>query len=217
MSLRTIIQHAARVIPALTLVLLLWPVTVVAHGGGTPRLTNAEAGPYRVYAWTEPEPWRAGEAHLSLAVTVPNEEATNEPGSQVEIPVTDAGIRVTYVPRGEIENTAAPITVDATPQTLLGDFYFEADTVLPTAGLWEIEIAIDGTQGSGSTQFQLEALPARTTNWTLVAIAGGVLLVLIALIGVWSRIQQPKPAAQQPRPGTRRRKQVGKAAKVGEE
>lgn len=189
--------------------LLLWPNVALAHGGGTPRLTNEPAGPFRVYAWTEPEPWRAGEVHLSLAVTVPNEEATNQPGEQVEVPVTDADIRVTYRPLEDAAGAAEPIVVDATPQDLLGSFYFEADTVLPTAGLWQIEIAIDGTQGSGSTQFDLEALPPRTTNWTLVAGAGGVLLVLIALIGVWSRVQQPKPAAQKPRPGTRRRTQTG--------
>jgi hypothetical protein len=209
--LHTVILRAA-VRLALALGLLLWPALAFAHGGGTPRLTNEPAGPFRVYAWTEPEPWRAGEVHLSLAVTVPNENASNQPGAQVEVPVTDADIRVTYRPvEGE------PIVVEATRQTTLGNFYFEADTVLPAPGLWQIEIAIDGQQGTGSTQFQLEALPPRTINWTLVASAGGVLLILIALIGVWSRIQQPTPAAHKPRPGARRHTQTGQSMRMGEE
>lgn len=193
------------------LIYALWllPTVAVAHGGGTPRLTNEPAGPFRVYAWTEPEPFRAGEVHLSLAITVPNEEATNEPGTQAEVPVTDADVRVTYTPLGETANEASPIVVEATPQTLLGNFYFEADTVLPNDGLWQIEIAVDGPQGNGSAQFQTVALPPRSTNWMLVVGAGGVLLVLIALIGVWSRIQQPTSGAQKPRPGTRRRSHAG--------
>ena len=66
----------------------------VAHGGGTPRLTNAEAGPYRVYAWSEPDPLLAGDVHLSVVLTVPAESRPADPtqrsGTQVEEPVTDA-------------------------------------------------------------------------------------------------------------------------------
>ena len=45
--------------------------SLLAHGGGTSQLSNAEAGPYRVFAWTTPEPWRAGEVHVTVAVTLP--------------------------------------------------------------------------------------------------------------------------------------------------
>src|SRR5215203_6879478 len=66
-----------------------------AHGGGTPRLTAVPTGPYRLYAWSEPEPWRVGQVHLSLAVTKPNPDTTS---NQVEMPVTDVDITVTYTP-----------------------------------------------------------------------------------------------------------------------
>lgn len=210
-----------RVIVGLALLLgLLWPALALAHGGGTPRLTNEPAGPLRVYAWTQPDPWRAGEVHLTLAVTVPDEEASNQPGAQVEAPVTEADVRVTYTPLDvEVEDGGAvePFVLEAEPQATLGNFYFEADTMLPAAGLWQIAIDIDSAEGTGSTQFQIEALPPRTINWTLVASAGGVLLVLIALIGVWSRAQQPTPAAQKSRPGARRRPQAGPSARARQE
>lgn len=166
-----------------------------AHGGGTPRLTSAPAGPYRVYAWSQPEPWRAGEVHLSIAVTLPAEAGAQADGAQVETPVTDADIQVTFTPQ---MGMAAPIILQAQPQNLLGNYYFEADTDLPSAGDWQIAIAVQGEAGSGSAEFAIEALPPRSLNWGLVLAAGGVLAVLLALIGIWSRKQQPAPAAQRP-------------------
>lgn len=168
---------------------------LLAHGGGTPRLTNVPAGPYRVYAWTEPDPWRVGEVHLSIAVTLPASAAGQAAGEQVETPVTDVDIQATFTPAS---GASAPIVVQATRQSLLGDYYFEADTELPAAGLWRIAIAVQGDAGSGATEFEIEALEARSLNWTLLLAAGGVLLVIIALIGVWSRNQQPAAPSQRP-------------------
>ena len=170
------------------------PSTLYAHGGGTPRLTNAPAGPYRVYAWSEPEPWRVGEVHLSLAVTQPNPDANS---SQVEIPVDEAEILVTFAP---VDGTSEPIVVPAVRQAFLGDFYFEADTMLPSEGNWQMTIDVTGDKGSGSTEFNIEALEARTINWTLVASAGGVLVVLLVLIAIWSRAQQSSQSVRPTRP-----------------
>src|SRR3954465_2530617 len=69
-----------------------------AHGGGTPRLTSAPVGPYRLYAFTDPEPWRVGQTHVSLAVTKPTPDDNN---NQLETPVTDVAITVTYVPMND--------------------------------------------------------------------------------------------------------------------
>jgi hypothetical protein len=169
-----------------------------AHGGGTPRLTNATLGPYRVYAWSEPEPWRVGDVHLSLAVTQPNPDTTS---NQVEIPVMNPDLLVTFTP---LDGSSAPIVVTPVRQTFLGDFYFEADTLLPTAGSWNITIAVTGEDGAGSTDFQMEALPPRTINWTLVASAAGLLVVLVILIAIWSRAQRSAQSARPSRPGARR-------------
>lgn len=173
----------------------------MAHGGGTPRLTAAQAGPYSVYAWSEPEPWRAGEVHLSIAVTLPADTDVQADGAQVETPVTDADIRVTFTPA---DGSSPPIVVQAQRQAQLGNYYFEADTKLPAAGEWQIAIAVTGAAGSGATEFTIAALAARTVNWVLVAAAAGVLLMMIALMGLWSRGRQPaRPQRPMRRPVSR--------------
>ena len=47
-----------------------------AHGTGTPQLLNAPSGPYLLSVWTDPDPLRADEAHVVVAVLEP---ATREP------------------------------------------------------------------------------------------------------------------------------------------
>jgi hypothetical protein len=65
--------------------------TAQAHGGGVPQLTNAPAGPYRVSAWTQPDPPRAGTLHLSIAVSAPQPGAAEAEAGDV---VLDAAVRV---------------------------------------------------------------------------------------------------------------------------
>jgi hypothetical protein len=174
-----------------------------AHGGGTPRLTNVPVGPYHLYAWSEPEPWRVGEVHLSLAVTKPNPQSNN---SQVEIPVTDVDIVVTYTPmlNGSVDPSHAPTVVRAERQQFLSDFYYEADPTLTRVGDWQITVDVSGPDGTGSTDFMMATLPARTLNWALIGGAGVVVVAMLALIAIWSRSQQPAQPAQRPRRGTHR-------------
>lgn len=165
---------------------------LAAHGGGTPRLTNAPAGPYRVYAWSDPEPWRVGEVHLSLAVTEPATAADDRPGAQLEIPVTAADITVLLTP----VDGGAPIRLVAERQPFLNNFYFEVDTQLPAAGLWDVTIQVDGPAGSGSTGFRLEAQPPLTLHWGYLAAGAGTLVAVAALAGMTSR---RGPAPRRPR------------------
>jgi hypothetical protein len=176
----------------LALLASLLPAAAWAHGGGTPRLTASPAGPYRVYAWSEPEPWRAGEVHLSLAVTLP--------GDGTETPVTDAQLAVTFTPAADPQGQ---FVVQATRQSALNDYYYEADTELPAAGDWQITIAVNGPAGSGSTGFDISAAPPRTLNWTLVIGGAGILMILVTLMGLWARRRPANPAPA--RPGQRRR------------
>lgn len=177
---------------------LLLVMPLYAHGGGTPRLTNVPIGPYHLYAWSEPEPWRVGEVHLSLAVTQPNPQDNS---SQIEIPVTDVDIIVTYTPmlNGAIDPSHAPVVVRAERQQFLSDFYYEADPTLTRVGDWQITVDVTGPAGSGSTDFMMETLPAHTLNWGLVGGAGVVVVVILGLIAVWSRSQQPAQSAHHPR------------------
>jgi hypothetical protein len=185
---------------------------IYAHGGGTPRLTNVPVGPYHLYAWSDPDPWRVGQVHLSLAVTIPNPDKSS---SQVELPVTDVDITVTYTPmiNNVVDTTATPIVVKAVNQEFLNNFYYDADPMLNREGEWQINIEVNGTEGSGSTQLTMETLPARTLDWTLVVIAGVILVLTIVLIALWSRSQQPTEPTHRSHRGVRRvQRQSGKPA-----
>ena len=172
---------------ALVILLLLLPTPVLAHGGGTPQLTNAEAGPYRIFAWTEPEPWRADEVHLTVVVTLPppadsvvDDSVVN---NRLDQPVNDAVVDVSFV---SPENPELGFELAAELQALGNNTSYEVDTTLSTAGLWQIDINVDGPDGQGAASFQVEALPARTLNWSLIAGAAVLLLLGIAVIG-WTR------------------------------
>lgn len=138
-----------------------------AHGGGTPQLVQAPSGPYQVYAWTNPDPARAGILHVTVSLV--------EPASQQ--PVLDVDVQILAQLSGESQPIAAP----ATHENALIKTYYEADIELPTAGVWQITVAHRDAAGSGRASFPLEVRPA-AFNWRPIAI--GAVLALIAL-GAW--------------------------------
>ncbi|MEZ4620844.1 MAG: hypothetical protein R2867_35780 [Caldilineaceae bacterium] len=79
---------------------------LLAHGGGTPRLTDVAAGPYRVFTWTQPEPLRVGEVHLTIGLTHDAAHAITATDSAMTQPVTDAAVIVRFTPR---DGSMAPI------------------------------------------------------------------------------------------------------------
>lgn len=160
--------------------LFVFSTPIFAHGGGTPQLTDAEAGPYRIFAWTEPEPWRASEVHVSVMVTLAPPPGTEEneraAANRLDEPVNDAEVSVTFAPVDALEEAQ---TLPAELQALGGNISYELDTELPVAGIWQVAIAVDGEEGLGDAAFEVDVLPARTVNlWILV---GGVLLLIVAL------------------------------------
>jgi hypothetical protein len=167
--------------------LLAWlPQTARAHGGGTPRLTAAPVGPYRLYAWTQPEPWRAGKVHVTVGVTQPVTD-TQLATQLMEQPVPDAEVVVTF--RSEVDPTQV-VTVPGVHQSVLNDVYFDAETTLPTAGPWRVTVEVAAPEGGGQGEFVVDVLPPRTVNWTLVA--GAVLVVTAGLVFVgWRARARP--------------------------
>jgi hypothetical protein len=169
----------------------VWPQRSQAHSGGAPQLTNEPAGPYRVYAWTLPDPWQVGEAHVSLIITIPATEARQDDdtvvAAQPEQVVTDAEIMVRFDPVDQPE--AAPFEVAAKLGTDISGIYYEAVTELPTAGEWQTTIDVSGPAGAGSASFMETVLPPQGINWTLVAGGVAALVVIVGVIGWWS-VQQ---------------------------
>lgn len=168
-----------------SIALYVFAVPLYAHGGGVPRLTDEVAGPYRIFAWTQPEPLRVGDIHLSIAV-VKGARSGEQSATGLDEPITDATVIITLQPVNQVD---APLRVSAMLQQQLGSYYYEADATLPTEGDWRFTIEVSGPMGDGRVAFVGPVSPARQVNWTLVITAGMLLVGLLALIGLWNRLQ----------------------------
>lgn len=168
----------ARALKAVALPLLLaglwlgaWPAMLSAHGGGTPQITDAPAGPFRLFVWTNPDPWRTdAEVHVTIAVTQVD-------GADQTLPVTDAVVTVRLYHDGQ---PAQELTLAATPLPTAAGFY-EADGRVPGAGRWQVEVQLTSPAGVGAGSFIQEVQSGGSSiNW--LAWGGGA-LALIALVG----------------------------------
>lgn len=164
------------------------PVTL-AHGGGTPQLVNGEAGPYRIFVWTQPEPLHAGDIHVTIAVILADPNGTVEDANaalnQLDRAVTDANVQVSFGMPQQAQNIAEPAQLNERT----GIPYYEADVTLPAAGHWQSRIAVNGIQGQGEVSFNLSVLPPREINWPLVVGGAAAVIVLLGLAIAWSRVQ----------------------------
>lgn len=171
--------------------------SVYAHGGGTPRLTNEVAGPFRLYAWSSPEPLRVGEVHLTLAVVLPPED--NRPVDEtalfndLEQIVTGANVNITFrkvasPDSGDNADVTEQISVLALPSDI-NPLYYEMDTVLEEAGAWVVTVDTSADLGSGAVDFQVLVEDSLTVNWAIVA--GGIVLLLL-IIGFGRTISKSK-------------------------
>jgi len=153
------------------------PTDIVwAHGGGTPRLTNADAGPYWVSVWTQPDPLRVGTVHLTVAVSEPNTAggAHREAGP----PVLDATVQVRFKP---LDHTGETLIAEATHADAANKIFYETDLELPQTGRWQAEITVTGPDGTGSALFEAQVSPPAAFSWSWV---GG--LGVVALVAVWT-------------------------------
>lgn len=167
---------------ALTLTLVARPAQ--AHGGGTPQLAIVEAGPYRVSAWTQPDPVRVGQLHVTVAVFEAPAPGARE--GETGPLVLDAQVQVKLEP---LDHAGETLTAQATRSNALNKLFYETDLELPSQGQWHAVIDVQGPAGAGSADFQIQALPPSrfgslgTFVW---AVLGGLGL-LLAVVVWWSR------------------------------
>ncbi|MEZ4864431.1 MAG: hypothetical protein R3C14_24165 [Caldilineaceae bacterium] len=156
---------------------LVWPHLLSAHSSGTPHLADSAAGPYRIWVWSWPEPLRAGEAHISVAVAQPNRaDAANLPTTE------DLAVEIRFTP---LEQPEKQFSQGTAKQRRLFEEYYESDFLLPLAGPWEANVVITGPEGNGMAHFPFIVLPPHRMNWEIV---GWGTLMLAALIGfAWVR------------------------------
>ena len=171
----------------LAIILALSTGVAWAHGGGVVRLTNVEAGPYWVSAWSEPDPLRVGQAHISVAVSKPTEsgEGYREAGP----PVLDATVQVQFT---AVDHNGETLMGRATHEGATNKLFYEADLELPKAGRWQVKIAVEGPEGSGSATFEAQVAPPTAFNWTWI---GGLGVVALAAVWVVRKFRDEKTAA----------------------
>jgi hypothetical protein len=155
-----------------TLMLQLVAAPALAHGGGTPQVVDAPAGPYRIFAWTNPDPARVGTLHVTVALVDP---VANQPvmGADVQVQVTPRDVGT-----GSSRPDMAPILAQATHEKATIKTYYETDLRVPTAGSWQVAISYATPQGAGSAGFDLSVQEKAFANWLLI---GGAALVAVVL------------------------------------
>lgn len=157
------------------LFILLWPAKAArAHGGGVPRLTNAEAGPYWVSVWTQPDPLRVGQAHITVAVSEPVRSTAGR--QEAGPPVLGAEVQVQFRP---LDHSGDTLQVLATHEGAANKLFYEADLELPETGHWAATVSVEGAAGSGSAGFEAMVSQPQSTNWLWIGGLGlGTLVVL---------------------------------------
>ncbi|MCG3211672.1 MAG: hypothetical protein FOGNACKC_05318 [Anaerolineae bacterium] len=144
-----------------------------AHGGGYPQLTNAEAGPYRVSVWTQPQPLTTDQAHFSVAVFTPLAEGFN-----TGLPVLDADVELILIPRN---NGAAGLVLPIRRTNSVNKLYYETDVQLPTTGHWDVEINVSGDAGTGRASFSIDVQSPPIKNYWVLW--GSV--AFVAMVALW--------------------------------
>ncbi len=182
-----------RVISAFLCVPLLFLTALIAraHGVGTPQLLNAPSGPYLLSVWTDPDPLRADETHVVVAVLEP---ATREPI------VTDVEVVVRLEP---LTGDGAPVSVTADTDETNRLFYAAEfnDRVAP--GRWRVGVAVTGERGAGDeVTFEVDIVAARGFNWLWIG-AGGLLLVVVLWLAFSLRGGSATHPAGSPTPSRR--------------
>jgi hypothetical protein len=161
-----------------------------AHGGGKPQLTNSPAGPYVISVWTQPEPVRVGEFHITIAVAEQSE--TREAADLV----LDATVRVQVQP---LDPSLESLSAFATRESAVNKLFYEADLELPSAGRWQVLISVEGPAGAGATTFDIEALPA-STLYSLLGLGwplwGGAALATLSIGWLFYTFRSSRSEAQ---------------------
>lgn len=162
----------------------IWPEHLLAHGGGTPRLTNVTVGPYRLFVWSQPNTPRVGEMHFTVAVVAADGGANAaDSGDILDSPVLDATVQLQLWATDDSEQM---LVSAATRDQALFPQYYETNVDVPTAGTWQANVTVNGPAGAGDATFNFVVLPPRQINWAMVA--GGILLLL--LISVAGRVKR---------------------------
>lgn len=168
------------------IILLAFPVAreVWAHGIGTPVKINVASDPYLLSIWTDPDPLRVDETHVTVAVMEPETQTPIVTGLEVTV-------QLTAVADESLSFTATALADNSTNRLL----YAAVFENLPTDGRWRGLISVDGPAGAASdVPFEVEVLPPAPFNWLWPGIGGLVVLLLVWWVRSWRRQAPAQPS-----------------------
>lgn len=98
---------------------------------GSPQKINEPAGPYLVSVWTDPDPLRVDEVHVTVAVIDP----------QTQAPILDSRVTVQLA---SLEEESVSFSAPATQENSRLKFLYVAVFEPPFAGPWRGTVIVDG-------------------------------------------------------------------------
>lgn len=150
--------------------LLVGRAAPIVANGGTIRVADQPAGPYRVTVMTSPTPMRVGTTDLSVVATV---------GVGEQVP--DATVIVRAVRQGD---SAPTITVPATHDLATNKAFYAANVDVTAAGRWTFFVDVRGKEGQGSVQFSADVLPSVLSMSPFQLGCLGIIVALVAAVVV---------------------------------
>ncbi len=181
---------------ALTIGLILALLIIApaqAHGIGKMLVLNETAGPYLLSVWTDPDPLRADQTHVVVAVTDPTTRQPIVSGVDVTITMTAVG-----GPPNTLSETAGTDSVNR--------FFYAAEfNDQLTEGRWQVGVRVTGQAGTGElTGYEIDVEPPRRINWLWLGIGGLALAVVVWVAGSMRAAGPPSPAPRRGRAKTAR-------------
>lgn len=178
---------------AVVLLLVAWGAPAArGHGMGKPQVLNQPAGPYLLSAWTDPDPLRADETHVVVAVIDPANMEPIVTGVEVTIDMTSLAD-----PTQQVTETAG---TDYVNQLL----YAAEFNDMVSEGRWRVDLSVDGERGAGDgVGFEVDVGPARTFNWLWIGVGGVGLIVVVWMLSAMRGDTAAKGKRRRARPPAR--------------
>lgn len=161
-----------RVALALLLVIVALGSPNVARANGGTELLTTDIGGYRAVVTASPYPLQIGTNDVSVLV----ERSVDD---RIEL---DANVEITAAP---VNGSGDTQTFAATHANATNKLYYAANVVFPSAGRWQLTVAVDGPDGTGQASVEVTVYePASGSPSPTMYVAAGVLaLAVLAAVG----------------------------------
>jgi len=173
------------ILPAILLLLgLVVTGLVEAHAGGKMQIASEDVGPFKVTAWTSPDPAVTGQLHVAVSVA----------SAETALPILNSEVFIELIPQdGQGERLSGQAITDNSANQFLYETIFD----VANEGLYEVSITIIGPGVDwGNTTFDLQVGSPPPLGLGLAALVG---LAVITGAAVWFYLRSttPQPALEE--------------------